>query len=150
MGKKRKFEVEQKDTNEFGLPAKFLATSHIRSQEKRLIVILEGAQLETVKVSQLIWTHTQNGMFTFLVFVYRLGTRSNYWIVMIISILCDEITKIPVRFGQILHINRCSCYSIRRWIVPVYYKCTFIQTKMSSSKSIHRLEFHVLSNDSGV
>lgn len=51
-GKKRKFEVEQKDTNEFGLPAKFLATSHIRSQEKRLIVILEGAQLETVKVSQ--------------------------------------------------------------------------------------------------
>lgn len=54
-GKKRKFEVEQKDTNEFGLPAKFLATSHIRSQEKRLIVILEGAQLETVKVSQ--WIH---------------------------------------------------------------------------------------------
>lgn len=50
MGKKRKFEVEQKDNNEFGLPAKFLATSHIRSQEKRLIVILEGAQLETVKV----------------------------------------------------------------------------------------------------
>lgn len=51
MGKKRKFEVEQKDNNEFGLPAKFLATSHIRSEEKRLIVILEGAQLETVKVS---------------------------------------------------------------------------------------------------
>lgn len=50
MGKKRKFEVEQKDNNEFGLPAKFLATSHIRSQEKRLIIILEGAQLETVKV----------------------------------------------------------------------------------------------------
>lgn len=54
-GKKRKFEVEQKDTNEFGLPAKYLATSHIRSQEKRLIIILEGAQLETVKVSQ--WVH---------------------------------------------------------------------------------------------
>lgn len=51
MGKKRKFEVEQKDTNEFGLHAKFLATSHIRSQEKRLIVVLEGAQLETVKVN---------------------------------------------------------------------------------------------------
>lgn len=51
MGKKRKFEVEQKDNNEFGLPAKFLATTHIRSQEKRLIVVLEGAQLETVKVS---------------------------------------------------------------------------------------------------
>lgn len=52
MGKKRKFEVERKDENEFGLPAKFLSTSHIRSNEKRLIVILEGAQLETVKVSQ--------------------------------------------------------------------------------------------------
>lgn len=51
MGKKRKFDVEQKDTNEFNLPAKFLATSHVRAQEKRLIVILEGAQLETVKVS---------------------------------------------------------------------------------------------------
>ena len=53
MGKKRKFEVEQKDNNEFGLPAKFLATSHVRSQEKRLIIILEGAQLETVKVVNL-------------------------------------------------------------------------------------------------
>lgn len=51
MGKKRKFEVEKKDENEFGLPAKFLSTSHIRSREKRLIIVLEGAQLETVKVS---------------------------------------------------------------------------------------------------
>lgn len=50
MGKKRKFEVENKDSNEFGLPAKFLSTSHIRSHEKRLIIVLEGAQLETVKV----------------------------------------------------------------------------------------------------
>lgn len=50
MGKKRKFEVEEKDNNEFALPAKFLATSHVRSMEKRLIVVLEGAQLETVKV----------------------------------------------------------------------------------------------------
>lgn len=53
MGKKRKFEVEQKDNNEFGLPAKFLATSHVRAQDKRLIIILEGAQLETVKVVHL-------------------------------------------------------------------------------------------------
>lgn len=51
MGKKRKFEVEQKDTNEFSLSKKFLATSHVRAQEKRLIIVLEGAQLETVKVS---------------------------------------------------------------------------------------------------
>lgn len=50
MGKKRKFEIEQKDESEFNLPAKFLATSHVRAHEKRLIVVLEGAQLETVKV----------------------------------------------------------------------------------------------------
>lgn len=60
MGKKRKFEVEQKDNNEFGLPAKFLATSHVRSQEKRLIVVLEGAQLETVKVNIFHQNKTQN------------------------------------------------------------------------------------------
>ena len=59
MGKKRKFEVEQKDNNEFGLPAKFLATSHVRSQDKRLIIILEGAQLETVKVVNLFIRHCQ-------------------------------------------------------------------------------------------
>lgn len=53
MGKKRKFEVEEKDDKDFALPAKFLATSHIRSMEKRLIVVLEGAQLETVKVSEI-------------------------------------------------------------------------------------------------
>lgn len=51
MGKKRKFEIERKEESEFNLPAKFLATSHIRAHEKRLIVVLEGAQLETVKVN---------------------------------------------------------------------------------------------------
>lgn len=50
MSKKRKFAVEQEETNEFSLSKKFLATSHIRAQEKRLIIVLEGAQLETVKV----------------------------------------------------------------------------------------------------
>lgn len=51
MGNKRKFEVEQKEQTEFSLPAKFLATSHVRAQDKRLIIVLEGAQLETVKVN---------------------------------------------------------------------------------------------------
>lgn len=50
MSKKRKFAVEQEETNEFSLSKKFLATSHVRAQEKRLIIVLEGAQLETVKV----------------------------------------------------------------------------------------------------
>lgn len=51
MGKalKRKFN-ESKNENEFDLPAKHLVKSHTSTQEKRLIVILDGAQMETVKV----------------------------------------------------------------------------------------------------
>lgn len=52
-GTKRKFEprgTNKDEASEFNLPTKFLAKSHIRSNEKRLIVILYGAQLETVKV----------------------------------------------------------------------------------------------------
>lgn len=63
MGKRRKFEVENKDDNEFGLPAKFLRTSHIRSHEKRLIVILEGAQLETVKVGYSLGIKSKDSKF---------------------------------------------------------------------------------------
>lgn len=49
MGKKRKF---TKDNDlEYDPVPKHLVTSHIKKQEKRLIVILENAQLETVKVS---------------------------------------------------------------------------------------------------
>lgn len=40
--------------NEIDLPAKFLKTSHGRMNEKRLIVILDGAQLEIVKVRSYI------------------------------------------------------------------------------------------------
>ncbi len=59
-GKKRKIESNHskgEDENVFNLPAKHLAKSHIRSNEKRLIVILDGAQLETVKVNILIFTY---------------------------------------------------------------------------------------------
>lgn len=52
-GKKRKVESSNKgeDENVFNLPPKHLAKSHISANEKRLIVILDGAQLETVKVN---------------------------------------------------------------------------------------------------
>lgn len=52
MGKshKRKFENTDNDT-EFNIAGKKLATSHI-SDEKRLIVVLDGAQLETIKVGK--------------------------------------------------------------------------------------------------
>ncbi|XP_055540730.1 ribosomal RNA small subunit methyltransferase NEP1 [Wyeomyia smithii] len=50
MGKKRKHQNDDENDTEYDLPAKHMNTSHIRSNERRLIVILEGAQLETVKV----------------------------------------------------------------------------------------------------
>lgn len=48
--KKRKLLGKSKDDTEFDLPKKHLKTTHLKSLEKRLIIILEGAQLETVKV----------------------------------------------------------------------------------------------------
>lgn len=50
MGKKRKHEANNDDF-EFDPIPRHLVTSHIKKQEKRLIVILENAHLETVKVS---------------------------------------------------------------------------------------------------
>lgn len=49
MGK-RKLLDDSAEPNEINLPAKYLATSHARANERRLIVILDGAQLEIVKV----------------------------------------------------------------------------------------------------
>lgn len=48
MGKKRK--VKENDEYEFDPVPKHFVTAHLKNQEKRLIIILEGAQLETVKV----------------------------------------------------------------------------------------------------
>lgn len=50
MGKKRKLK-DNDDQYEFDPVPKHLVSAHLKSQEKRLIIILEGAQLETVKVS---------------------------------------------------------------------------------------------------
>ncbi|KAK4882931.1 hypothetical protein RN001_006250 [Aquatica leii] len=49
MGKKRKL-IKNKDDNEFDPVPKQFITTHIKNQEKRLIIILEEAQLESVKV----------------------------------------------------------------------------------------------------
>lgn len=49
MGK-RKIK-DRKDDNEYDPISKHLVTTHIKNQEKRLIIILESAQLESVKVS---------------------------------------------------------------------------------------------------
>lgn len=50
MGKKRKLSAGQQNEFEFEPVPKHLVISHLKNQEKRLIIILEGAQLETVKV----------------------------------------------------------------------------------------------------
>ncbi|XP_063701307.1 ribosomal RNA small subunit methyltransferase NEP1 [Culicoides brevitarsis] len=51
MGKKRQI-GEQKNEDEFDLSSKHLKTSHVRANDKRLIIILEGAQLETIKIGK--------------------------------------------------------------------------------------------------
>lgn len=50
MGKMGNKRGAAANDNEVDLPAKFLKTSHGRMNEKRLIVVLDGAQLEIVKV----------------------------------------------------------------------------------------------------
>lgn len=50
MGPKRK---QRDDDNEYDPVPKHLVVSHLKDQEKRLIIILEQAQLETVKVGVL-------------------------------------------------------------------------------------------------
>lgn len=49
MGKKRKLK-DTSDEYEFDPVPRHMVNAHLKDQEKRLIVILEGAQLETVKV----------------------------------------------------------------------------------------------------
>lgn len=51
MGKKRKLKSSNEDENEFDPVPKHLMVAHLKNQEKRLIIILEGAQLESVKVT---------------------------------------------------------------------------------------------------
>lgn len=49
--KKRKFSEESKEDNEFDLPSKHLPLDSLKEKGKRLIVVLEGAQLESIAVS---------------------------------------------------------------------------------------------------
>lgn len=50
MGKRK---LKESNETEFDPVSKHLQISHIKQQEKRLIIILENAQLETVKVVKL-------------------------------------------------------------------------------------------------
>ncbi|CAG9835569.1 unnamed protein product [Diabrotica balteata] len=50
MSRKRKLSKNKQEEFEFDPIPKHLVVAHLKDQEKRLIIILEGAQLETVKV----------------------------------------------------------------------------------------------------
>ncbi|XP_058116327.1 ribosomal RNA small subunit methyltransferase NEP1 [Anopheles ziemanni] len=52
MGKlgKRKLPIADEQDEEYDLPSKHILRSRIKADERRLVIILEGAQLETVKV----------------------------------------------------------------------------------------------------
>ncbi|KAK6620963.1 hypothetical protein RUM43_011262 [Polyplax serrata] len=52
MGKKRKLNKNEEDDFEFDPAPRHLIDAHIKEQEKRLIVILEGAQLESIAVGK--------------------------------------------------------------------------------------------------
>lgn len=81
-GRKRKVEriqEQKKDESEFNLPAKFLKSSHVRAQEKRLIIVLEGAHLETVKVIFQFINNMQRKLHNnIFIETLRLATRLNY------------------------------------------------------------------------
>lgn len=49
-GKKRKLKEDNHNEREFDPAPKHLSIAHVRNQEKRLIIILEQAHLESVKV----------------------------------------------------------------------------------------------------
>jgi hypothetical protein len=51
MGKRKRGEEKPKVEGEYDLPAKAMKAVHGEGNKKRLIVVLHGAQLETVKVS---------------------------------------------------------------------------------------------------
>lgn len=51
MSRKRKASSRNDNDHEFDPAPKHLVVSHLKNQEKRLIIILEGAQLESVKVN---------------------------------------------------------------------------------------------------
>lgn len=52
MGRKRKLD---EDDGQYDPPSSHLSVGHIAKQEKRLIIVLENAQLESIKVQQ-FWT----------------------------------------------------------------------------------------------
>lgn len=148
MGKKRKHTENEQDRKDYDLPAKHMNTSHIRSNERRLIIILERAQLETVKVGQLKHITSWSSLsLTKSMSTSRLVRYSNCWTVTTTCRYWRRMAEIPAPVDQISPISPCWCWWIRPWIVPDCYKFTLKPKRTSWSKSIPRLVFLGPSDD---
>lgn len=74
MNKKRKHRKD--DEFEFDPLPKHLVTAHLKKQEKRLIIILEGAQLESVKVTNMFMKlFDQMKLLVFFIYFKTLGWK---------------------------------------------------------------------------
>lgn len=110
MGKRKRFgEEKQKKEDEFDLPKRHMKEVHCEAEKKRMIVVLEGAQLETVKVSlsEILYILKLIKSSTFTTF--RSATHSNCSTVTITFKSCANSIVIRVRVGQTSHIRVSSC-----------------------------------------
>lgn len=73
MGKRKQGEEKPKMEGEYDLPAKAMKAVHVEGNKKRLIVVLHGAQLETVKASKSQKTKEFLVMFSFFRSVIHLS-----------------------------------------------------------------------------
>lgn len=74
MGKRKRPAEKAKVEGEFDLPPKHTKAVHLETNKKRLIVILHGAQLETVKVNFVEYFEP----FAFIANFSRSATRSSF------------------------------------------------------------------------
>lgn len=72
MGKRKRGEEKPKVEGEYDLPPKHTKAVHIEANKKRLIVVLHGAQLETVKVSLALKVHARSKNPMCLKIIYNL------------------------------------------------------------------------------
>lgn len=115
MGRKRKLKEqveEDEGPQEIDLPPTHLTVSHLRKEEKRLIVILENAQLETAKVCSTFKLINLLGLFNAssfcfniyqkYIFFNRLVNRLNSWTAMTMLLFWRSTKGTQLYVGPIL------------------------------------------------
>lgn len=104
INRKRKFVGRKADDPEFDLDKKHFKVLHLNASEKRLIIVLEGAQLETVKVYIYIFNLNDINQ---QCFAYRCTTHSSCSTVTIMRALCAKINEIRAAAARTSHTNAC-------------------------------------------